>query len=571
MSMLMTQGFVSAESKSLSLLISHDGPYLAVESPKMISMDDKAANSRSSNQDLLSKLSRYEALFELTGVINAATDIEAVGEVLAHRLKYVADVYSWRYICFDGDPDNHEDLEPIAIVIDGHRGRADVVLTNPAALSIFERELWRERKTRMLSGEPMTAAVEQLPDHFQKEDLEQISVNPLVQDGKSEALYLFCKRRHPFSELDIKFLSMVCGFFHRKVHMLWEQKKHRDLELAYLQQEVMLRQSERLATLGRLSAGMAHELNNPAAVARQGAEQLRTSIARLEHAQFALGEAALSSVQHDLIAELEKEAEKRAKRPASLDPIARSDLEQEVEEWLGKYGFQDPWEHASTLVTMGLCAAKLEELTRSFDPPVALMVIDYFGARFTAYTLLEEIGHGAGRIAEIVKALKGYSYMDQGPIQSVDVREGLHDTLVMLSSKLRDGINVDLNLSDDLPLIQGFGSELNQVWTNLIDNAIGAMGGKGALKLKAYRDGNWVVVEVADSGAGIPIEAQDKIFDPFYTTKAPGEGTGLGLNISHSIVVEKHRGRISVDSHPGATRFKIELPINEPNAGGPNG
>ena len=537
----------------------------------MISMDDKAEKSQSSNQDLLSKLSRYEALFELTGVINAATDIEAVGEVLARRLKYVADVYCWRYICFDGDPDDHEGQEPIAIVIDGHRGRADVVLTNPDALSTFERELWRERKTRMLSAEPMAAALEQLPDHFHKEDLDQISVNLLVQDGKSEALYLFCKRRHPFNELDIKFLSMVCGFFHRKVHMLWVQQKHRELELAYLQQEVMLRQSERLATLGRLSAGMAHELNNPAAVARQGAEQLRTSIAKLEHAQFALGEAALSSAQHELIAELEKEAKKRAKRPASLDPIARSDLEQEVEEWLVQYRFQDPWEHASTLVTMGLCAAKLEELTKSFDPPVALMVIDYFGAKFTAYTLLEEIGHGAGRIAEIVKALKGYSYMDQGPIQSVDVREGLHDTLVMLSSKLRDGINVDLDLADDLPLIQGFGSELNQVWTNLIDNAIGAMGGKGALELNAYRDGDWVVVEVADSGTGIPIESQDKIFDPFYTTKAPGEGTGLGLNISHSIVVEKHRGRISVDSHPGETRFRIELPINEPYAGVQNG
>jgi signal transduction histidine kinase len=508
-------------------------------------------------------VSRYEAFFELTGAINAASDIESVGEVLARRLKYIVDVYSWRYVCFDGDPEEVDGPEPVAIVVDGYRGRADVMRTALSALSSLEVELWRDRKTRILRGESMSHALEQLPTHFQKDDLEQISVNSLVESGKTQALYLFCKRRQPFTELDVKCLSMVCGFFHRKIHMLWEQQKLRDLELAYLKQEVMLRQSEKLATLGRLSAGMAHELNNPAAVARQGAEHLRSSMARLERAQLALGAAGLSSTQHDLIAQLEKEAEKRAKKPSSLDPVARSDLEQEVEDWLERIGIEDSWEHASALVTMGLCAAELDDLTKSFDPPVTPLVVDYFSSKFTAYTLLEEIGHGARRISEIVKALKGYSFMDQAPIQPVDVREGLNDTLVMLSSRLREGVDVDLDFAEDLPRIQGYGSELNQVWTNLIDNAISAMGGKGALELKSYRHDNWVVVEVADTGPGIPIEAQKKIFDPFYTTKAPGEGTGLGLNISHGIVVEKHRGQISVDSRPGATRLTVKLPITD--------
>lgn len=524
-------------------------------------MSHQTPTSLSSTQALLSKVSRYEALFELAGVINAAEDIESVGEVLAHRLKYIVDVYSWRYICFDGDPDDADGPEPVTIVVDGYRGRASVNYTIPASLSDFEMGLWRDRKTRILCDEAMRDALQHLPTHLQKNDLEQISVNTLVQNGQTQALYFFGRRRQPFTELDIKCLTMVCGFFHRKIHMLWEQQKLRDLERAYLQQEVTLRQSERLATLGRLSAGMAHELNNPTAVARQGAEQLRTTIEQLERARFSLGATDLSGEQLELITRLEKEAEQRAKEPSSLDPIARSDLEQEVEDWLDQNGVDEPWQHASVLVTMGLCAAELEELTCCFDAALTPIVIEYFGSKFTAYTLLEEIGHGTERIAEIVKALKGYSYMDQAPVQAIDVREGLNDTLVMLSSKLRAGIKVDLDFADDVPRIQGYGSELNQVWTNIIDNAIGAMSGKGALELKAYQDDDWVVVEIADNGPGIPVEAQKKIFDPFFTTKAPGEGTGLGLNISHGIIVEKHAGQILVCSKPGETRFIVKLPI----------
>ena len=179
--------------------------------------------------------------------------------------------------------------------------------------------------------------------------------------------------------------------------------------------------------------------------------------------------------------------------------------------------------------------------------------------------LIEEIGLGVGRITEIVKALKSYTYMDQAPIQSVDVHEGLDNTLAMLRGQLSKSITVEKKYSRDLPQIQAYGSELNQVWTNIIDNAIEAMNGSGKIIISTYKEDHWIVIELEDTGPGIPDEIQAKIFDPFFTTKPVGKGTGLGLNISHNIIVQKHKGKISVRSAPGDTCFQIKLPINSSN------
>jgi signal transduction histidine kinase len=341
-----------------------------------------------------------------------------------------------------------------------------------------------------------------------------------------------------------------------------QKKKLRDLEKAYLQQEVMLRQSEKLATLGRLSAGMAHELNNPAAAAQRGAAQLRSTISHLQQTHLALGRLDLTEGQLASLLTLDEHAQERAREPVDIDSLARSDRENELETWLDEQGLEDAWQVAPALVNLGYDPAELTTLVAHYSPSQFLAVVNWLNDTFIIYSLLEEVGQGTGRITELVRALKGYTYLDQAPIQTVDLHEGLDSTLVILRSKLRSGITVHRDYADDLPHIQAFGSELNQVWTNIIDNAIDAMNGSGEITLRTRYDDQWAIIEIEDNGPGIPEPILPTLFDPFTTTKPPGQGTGLGLNISHNIIVGKHQGTIDVSSQPGRTRFKVRLPID---------
>lgn len=339
-----------------------------------------------------------------------------------------------------------------------------------------------------------------------------------------------------------------------------DRHKLRALEVAYLRQDLMLRQSERLATVGTLAAGVVHELNNPAAATRRAAEQLSDAIARIEQARLALGEATLSPAARQLLLSLEAQGRGSAAKPADMDALTRADREEAIETWLERHRVPNPWELAAPLAAQGIDPNALDGLSAHLDNDALSTVLLWTSSNFRVHTLLHEIGLGSARTSEIVSALRSYSYLGQAPLQAVDLHEGLDTTLVMLRGKLTDSITVRREYAADVPRVQAFGRELNQVWTNLLTNAADAVSDGGVIVIRTRCDAAWAIVEIEDDGPGIPHDIQSKVFDPFFTTKAPGKGTGLGLSTSYSIITGRHQGTITMESRPGCTRFTVRLP-----------
>ena len=317
-------------------------------------------------------------------------------------------------------------------------------------------------------------------------------------------------------------------------------------------------QRDRLAALGKLSAGLAHELNNPASAAKRASSQLRDILQKIRDAAHELGRRDLTPTQKAEIERLEACIIKDKDSP--LDTLAMSDLEEQLDSLLRSHGQNDLWQLAAGLAHRNIQPDVLESLFAEFDPATARAALVRIAAVAEVYGLLDEIESSAARISDLVLAIKEYTYMDQAPVQNVDIVKSLESTLTMLNHKLKKGITVQREYGRVPFLVNSFGSELNQVWTNIIDNAIDAMNSQGELRVRTYRDDSCVVVEIGDNGPGISPDVQTHIFEPFFTTKGVGEGTGLGLDTVQRIV-KKHRGSIQVNSKPGETVFQVLLPL----------
>jgi signal transduction histidine kinase len=364
---------------------------------------------------------------------------------------------------------------------------------------------------------------------------------------------------------DCRFLALPAGPF-AAVFREWYPMAVHLLEGMFVGQRnsaELVGQRERLLALGKLTAGLTHELNNPAAAAARATAALRERFAGMRHKLAMLSEEKIDGAMLRSLTGLQEEFVARIGSARELSALERSDLEDGLGDWLEEHEVTQPWELAGVFVAAGLGPEDLERVAGAVAPAFLEPALRWLAYTVETETLLLEIGDSTGRISSLVDAAKQYSQMDRTPHQPTDLHAGLDATLVMLGGKIKAGVTVVKDYDGDLPKVPAYAGELNQVWTNLIVNALDAMAGEGTLTVRTRRDGECALVEIADTGPGIPEDLRPRVFEPFFTTKPVGQGTGLGLDVSWRIVVKRHGGDLRVTSSPGDTRFQVLLPLTE--------
>jgi signal transduction histidine kinase len=322
-------------------------------------------------------------------------------------------------------------------------------------------------------------------------------------------------------------------------------------------------QRERLLALGSLTAGLTHELNNPAAAAVRATAALRERVAGMRGKLRLIAGGNYERTSLESIIELQQRAAEQVAKAPKLDPLETSDREDELSDWLDDHGVRDGWQIAPVFVQGGIDVEWLDRVLDCVGAEMLEPALRWLNYTVETELLMDEIEDSTTRVSTLVGAARQYSQLDRAPFQVVDVRDLVSSTLLMLSAKLK-GITINKQYDPDVPKISAYAAELNQVWTNLIDNAAQAMHGTGTLTIRTAREDDNVLVEIGDTGPGIPEVIQKRIFEPFFTTKPVGEGTGLGLDIAWRIVVNKHHGDLRVESVPGDTRFQVRLPLQAP-------
>jgi len=353
------------------------------------------------------------------------------------------------------------------------------------------------------------------------------------------------------------FATSMREWFPMAVHLL------EGIFLGFQRSQTIIGERERLLALGSLSAGLTHELNNPAAAAVRATAVLRDRVAGMRHKLALIADGRMDGRRLHELVEMQEAAVKQAANAPKLSALDASDAEDALADWLDDRGIAGSSEMAATLVAGGVSVAWLDSITAAVGEEILESAIRWLTYTVDTELLMGEIDDAVGRISGLVHAAKQYSQLDRAPHQTVDVHELLDATMVMLNAKIPNTISVVKEYDRTLPPIPAYAAELNQVWTNLIDNAVSAMPDGGTLTVRTMRDGERLVVEIADTGVGIPEAVRPRIFEPFFTTKPVGEGTGLGLDISYRIVVNKHHGDIRVTSQPGDTRFRVVLPLTD--------